>query len=66
MTAPEILTPPALARMPGAVVHERGATVTRTVDHVDHPRGHEYAIYWADGGVTFAGACHPFLQEATP
>lgn len=63
MTAPEILTPPALARMPGAVVHERGDPHARTVDHVDHRRGHEYAIYWADGTCTFAGGQHPFIQE---
>jgi hypothetical protein len=61
----EILLPPALARMPGAVVHEPGDTTARTVDHVDHPAGHEYAIHWADGGVTFAGARHPFVQETT-
>lgn len=63
MTAPEILTPPALARTPGLAVTDRLDGTRHVVDHVDHPRGHDYAIHWVGGGVTFAGARHPFLQE---
>ena len=66
MTGPgEILTPPALARMPGAHVIDRLDGTRHVVHHVDHPAGPEWFIHWADGGMTCAGARHPFIQETT-
>jgi hypothetical protein len=49
--------------MPGARVVDRLNGTAHVVAHVDHPPGGDYLIHWTDGGVTFAGARHPFLQE---
>jgi hypothetical protein len=60
----EIFLPAALARLPRPTVRDAiEGGPPRTVDHVDHPAGDDYLIYWADGGVTAAGARHPFRLE---
>lgn len=59
----EIVGPAALARMPGAHVVDRADGTAHVVGHVDHPAGGEYLIHWQGGGVTFAGARHPFRLE---
>ena len=60
---PEIFTPAALARMPGAHVVDRCDGTHHVVDHVEHPPGQEYLIFFADGTRMFAGARHPFTRD---
>jgi len=61
--AAEIFLPPALARMPGAHVVDRADGTRHVVDHVTHAPGDDYLIWWQGGGVTSAGARHPFRLE---